>query len=233
MAANKAPATSTDFTPIAAADFRERTGVDLAGFSGCEAVQWIVSPRDIRTVSGIIVMPDAYRDRLLSSVGVAYDRDRKIYKELEVRLRMIDPSDLLVGQKYVYRPNYIAIVEGFRDLFRGFGITRGFTRLSAFLIIGKSKEGYSVLGHYLPPIVENYGAERILMDGVHRNYLSRAAGVSIECIEVRGVKMTFPCSPHHWSDVEVTDRKPPKAEDRYWDLDRNLFRDLKYAGIDG
>lgn len=222
----------TDFRPISVADFQKRTGIDLKSTRGCEEVQWIVSPRDIQNVSNIIVMPDIYRDKLLASIGIVYNQNLKVYKDCKVHFRMTDSSSLVLGQKFVYRKNYNSIVENLRDLFKGFGVARGYTRLFAGLILG-TLNGQQVLGHFLPPIIEIHGATLILMDGVHRSYLARQAGSSIECLMIEGVETSFPCKPHPWSDVKVVGKKPPKAEDRYWDLDSNLFRDLKFIGIDG
>lgn len=223
----------TDFEPIRAADFQARTDIDLAKVEGGERVEWIISPRDIVKVETVQSMPDWYRDQLLSSIGVGYNRDRKVYRGLGIHLRGKDPSDLLVGQKYVYRSNYMAIVESFREIFKGYGMPRGFAQAFACLLFGKGEGGQEVLGHYLPPIVEIHNGENILLDGVHRNYLTRAAGVNIQCLVIEGVSLTFPCAPHPWKDVKPADEKPSRVEDRYWDLDRDLFRDLKYVGIDG
>ncbi|OHA48886.1 MAG: hypothetical protein A2806_04295 [Candidatus Terrybacteria bacterium RIFCSPHIGHO2_01_FULL_48_17] len=229
----RTPSTQTDFVPISVDEFRFRTTIDLSKIPGCEQIGWIVSPKDIARVESVVVMPDHYRDKLLSSISLSFNRAQKPYCEHEVHLRMTDPSSLVLGQKFVYRPNYISIVEGFRDTFKGFGMMRGFTRFLACLIIGTTQSGESVLGHYLPPIVEKHGDRLILMDGVHRNYLARQAGISIECLVVENVEVPFPCTPHPWYDVSVIEQKPADAKNRYWDLEKSLFRDTKYVGIDG
>lgn len=227
------PITKTDFSPIAIADFHERTGINLSLIRACESVEWIVSPRDITAISDVLGMPNEYRDRLLASIGLAARQNHKTYKGLAVHQYWVDPRSLDLGQKFVYRPNYISIVEGFRTICRGFEMIKGFTQYLACLIVGTDEEGTRVLGHYLPPIVEQHGDRWILMDGVHRSYLARQAGVPIECIVIKGVTTPFPCSPHLWDEVAVVDEKPKRAEDRYWDLDKKLFRDTKYVGIDG
>jgi hypothetical protein len=227
------PITRTDFSPITVADFYERTGINLSKIRACESITWIVSPRDITNISDVMGMSNEYRNRLLASIGLAAHPSRKIYEGLSVHQFWVDPSSLMLGQKFVYRPNYISIVEGFRTICRGFEMIKGFTQYLACLIIGTDDSGKPVLGHYLPPIVEQHGTQWILMDGVHRNYLAQQAGVPIECIVIHGVTVPFPCTPHEWDEVTVVEEKPNRAEDRYWDLDRKLFRDTKLVGIDG
>jgi len=223
----------SDFSPIAVHDFEERTGIQLASVSAEYApMEVIVAPRDIQEVSAVSLMPDAYRDQLLASIGIAYNRNRKVYKRLEVHLWMVDPNAVRVGQKFVYLPNIISLITDFRESFKGFGTIRGFTQGGAYLIMG-THEGKRALAHYLPPIVEIHGDQWILMDGVHRTYLARQAGVPLQCLVVHGVQLTFPCAPHSYNEVGILEEKPPHAKDRYWDLDPNLFRDLKYVGIDG
>ncbi len=219
---------------LALDEFSSRTGIDCAAeIMLPDGVEGVVSPRDLASVSSVTLMPNRYRDLLLGSVGIAYNRDRKAYKGCSVHFRSLDPSTLVVGQKYVYRPNYISIVEGVRNTFKGFGMRSGFTRFIACILIGRDREGRTVMAHYLPPIVERHGAAFFLMDGVHRTYLARQAGVSIECLVVENVGVTFPCTPHPWPDVRVVDEKPADMTDRYWDLDAGFFRDVKFVGIDG
>jgi len=71
---------ATDFTPICITDFIERTGIDLAAYSWGRAVDLVVSPRDIRRVLDLPNMTTAYRDQLLSSIGLASDRTKKVYE---------------------------------------------------------------------------------------------------------------------------------------------------------
>lgn len=224
---------ATDFAPIEARDFETRTGLNLTTVPGCADIERIVSPKDITVVSHIHAMPVDWRNQLLASIGLASDRAKKVYKDCEIHMRHVDPRSLELGQKFVYRDNYVSIVESFRNLFEGFSITAGFARLSAYLIVGTDEEGRRVLGNFLPPIVEQHGGRLILMDGVHRTYLARQAGYSIECLVAEGVNMIFPCTPHCWRDVSVATVKPLKVEDRYWDLDSGFFRDVKHVGIDG
>jgi len=52
---------------------------------------------------------------------------------------------------------------------------------------------------------------------------------------IRNPELPFPCSPKNWKEIEIIslNDKPKNLEDRYFDLQKGLFRDLKYLGIDG
>ena len=164
---------ATDFTPICITDFMERTGIDLSAYSWGGAVDFVVSPRDIQRVLELPHMTTAYRDQLLSSIGLASDQTKKVYGGLEIHQRFIDPRSLKLGQKFVYRKNYIAILENFPDIFKELSMAKGFAQLSAYIIVGSDYEGRKVFAHYLPPIVEQHGQSLILMVGVSTNYLTR------------------------------------------------------------
>src|SRR3989344_4307508 len=94
---------ATDFTPICITDFIERTGINLTLYSWSQSAELVVSPRDIHKVLDVPNMPNAYRDQLLSSIGLASDRTKKVYEGSEIHQRFIDPRSLKLGQKFVYR----------------------------------------------------------------------------------------------------------------------------------
>ncbi len=73
------------------------------------------------------------------------------------------------------------------------------------------------------------------MDGIHRNYIAKQAGLAINAILVNSVSLPFPCDPRNWSEIQVISLadKPKDINERYFELQKELFRDLKYLGIDG
>ena len=224
----------TDFVPIRIEDFEERTGIALRTIDGCREVERIVSPRDMAAIKDVRIAHDDYRDQVLQSIGLAAAPAIKPYRALRVAIRMVDPSEVLVGQKYAYWPNIESIIEGFRETLKGFGTIRGFLRTPGVcLLIGEDRDGTAALAQFFPPIVEQHGSKLFLMDGVHRTFLARSAGVQIDCLVIYDVETRFPCAPHRWQDVKPVHEKPLRAEDRYFDLDAHLFRDVKYSGIDG
>jgi len=221
------------FAHIAINDFESRTGISLNDLSPV----WrpdakIVSLRDIADITGVQAMPIDYLERLLASVGLEGDPSARPYRDCCVKLLRLDPENLRVGQTFVERGKYRALLESFPNFFGDFCLTRGIAKITANIVSGRLADGTFGLAHYLPPIVEEHGGEYCLLDGTHRNYLIRAAGTTIESIVIRDVRAPFPCQPQKWSSVRPVEAKPPR-EERYIGLDRSLFRDVKSIGIDG
>ncbi len=216
-------------------EFLKRTGFspDSFGFRNCEGISYIVAPTDLKRILMVNVMPLNYLHGLLSKIGTLGDPDNKVYAQAKIEMACIDPNSLSLGQKFVYRKNYTAILENFRNLFTEFTAPRGISKLTPYLIVGKNINDHIVLAHYLPPMVEIHGNNSVLLDGVHRNFIAKQSGNNPETIIIRGVKVPFPCTPKPWSEIKVVDKKPENLEDRYFDLKKELFRDLKAIGIDG
>lgn len=214
--------------------------LSLTGFSpeDLNPNQWknitqIISPTNVKKIISVNAMSMFYLQRLLSKIGTLSNPNNKVYVGAKIELACIDPNLLYLGQKYVYRKNYTAILENFQNLFTEFAVPRGINKLTAYLILGKNGNDEYVLAHYLPPIIEVHENKLVLLDGVHRNFIAKQSGTNTECIIIEGVKTPFPCTPKPWSEIKVVDEKPKNIEDRYFDLKRELFRDLKGIGIDG
>jgi len=99
--------------------------------------------------------------------------------------------------------------------------------------VGKSREGVISLAHYVPPIVEKHDSELVLMDGIHRNFIVRRSGTTIESIFIDNVRVPFPCKALPWKEITIAEQKPEKQEDRFFNLRQELFRNLNFVGIDG
>jgi hypothetical protein len=130
----------------------------------------------------------------------------------------------------------MAILENFQNLFTDFASPRGITKMTAYLMIGTTEQDENdqyVLAHYIPPIIEIQNNKLVLLDGVHRSFIAARSGANLESIVIGGIKTPFPCTAKPWSEIKVVDEKPPNIEDRYFDLKKELFRDLKGIGIDG
>jgi hypothetical protein len=221
--------------PIALEEFLKRTGFSQQEllFLHAPSITHVISLRDMKHIETVMVMPRPYLERLLSCIGLVGAPNIKVYEKCSIRLMRIDPSQLYLGQRYVYRKKYTSIMENFRDLFREFSITRGISKLTALIVLGKDKDKNHSLAHYLPPIIEAHANKTIIMDGVNRNFIIRNSGTTIESIVVEDVNVTFPCVVRPWDDISVIDDKPEREEDRYFDFRPSLFRDLKSVGIDG
>ena len=140
---------------------------------------------------------------------------------------------MLVGQTFVSRPKYTALMESFKDIFNGFTVSKGLSKLTSQIVVGEDSDEQIVLANYVPPIFEVHDGNPIIMDGIHRDFIVLNAGTTIESIVIKNIATPFPCRPMPWDKIKVVDVKPEKMEDRYFDLYRELFRDLKSVGIDG
>ncbi len=213
-------------------EFEHNTGMRHEDFfSGWDKVRLVVSLRELIRVREIRVMPMEYLKQILSSVTLAGDSNIRPYEGAIITTARIDPSILLVGQTFVERKKYQSLIEMFSTFFDGFCTTKGVAKCTALIVYGELVDGTLALAHYLPPIVEQ-GERKILLDGMHRNFLVMRVGTTLETIIVSGVKVPFPCTPQMWEKVVVVEEKPPR-EKRYFDLHPDLFRQLERVGIDG
>lgn len=213
-------------------EFLRRTGAKLDTGSSSE-IEKVVSLRDITDIQHVINMPLAYLARLLENIGLLSDPKRKPYRNARFSSLRVDPHGLSLGQKFVYRPTYVDMMERFEEVFNGFTTPRGISKLTPQIVVGRDETGQVALAHYICPIFEVHDGKMVILDGVHRDFIIKNAGTTIESIVIQDVSDPFPCTPHPWNDVSVVDEKPPEAADRYFDLDRGMFRDLKSIGIDG
>ena len=73
------------------------------------------------------------------------------------------------------------------------------------------------------------------MDGIHRDYITKQLGCTINAILIKNVAIPFPCGIKSWEEIKVIGlaEKPKDINERYFNLQKELFRDLKYLGIDG
>lgn len=221
--------------PILIKDFLEKTEFNLTDLDTIDpsSIQFVIGLRNMKEIISINAMSKDYLNRLLLRVGTTGSFNEKVYENAKINFAKIDPHTLRLGQKFVYRKNYTAILENFPCLFGDFHISRGISKLTAFIIFGKDENGNFAMAHYLPPIIEIHEGHSILLDGVHRNFIVKNSGTTIEAIIIQNVKTHFPCASQKWDEVLVIDHKPEKIEDRYFDLKPELFRDLKSIGIDG
>lgn len=218
---------------ISVQEFQDRTGIALERLRGVSEIQAVVSPRDMKQIDGVALMPEWYRDQLLRCVTLTGDGAERLYENATMSLSMVDPNRVRLGQRYVYRSRYMSIIECLPDLFKRFSMVPGFSRMPMSIMFGQDADGRPVIGNYLPPIVEVHNGHLELMDGCHRGYLGRQAGHAVEMLVIEGVSMPFPCETRDWSHVVMLDKKPDHVEDRFWKLNRELFRNLKHLGIDG
>ena len=221
------------FEPITMRDFFARTGIDVRALGEpIQKAERIVSLRDLVKIDSMQAMHREYLHLLLENVTLVGDPSVRPYHGCRVQTARIDPRTVLVGQTFVQRSKYAKFIECFSDMFREFHVSRGLAKLTPFVITGRTEDGGRAVAHYVPPIVERHPEGQVLMDGVHRYYCMMAAGTTIESIIVHDVKVPFPSTAKSWAHVHPVDEKPPKDE-RFHDLRREFFRDVKAIGIDG
>lgn len=221
--------------PIQFEEFLSRTEINVSSlnFLNHKQVKQVISLKDMRKIATLAVMPKEYIWKLLSSITLVGSPKIRVYTDSRVSLMRFDPAQLLLGQKYIYRNKYIALFENFNNLFKDFFVTNGISKLVPHIVLGEDKNGEFSMAHYITPIVERHNSELILMDGIHRNFIVKRAGTTIESIFLDNVRVPFPCNAKSWDETELTDHKPERQEDRFFDLRPELFRNLEAVGVDG
>lgn len=220
------------FQKISIDDFEKRTG--LVPQFAVKASR-IVSLRDLNPhkVLAVQVMSRIYLEGLLRNIPLEGDANCKPYADCEITLVRMDPYDLVIGQTFVERGKYQSLLEDFGALLDGkFCVTRGTAKCNALTVFGQTYDGEDAVAHYLPPIIEATNGIQFLVDGIHRNFLVMRVGTTIESILLKNVKVPLPCEARSWLTINIVNAKPER-EQRFYGLKPGLFRNLKYAGIDG
>jgi len=220
------------FQPITIEDFQERSGITSSQHTALWGnAEKVVSLRDIEEIHNAQAMPTEYLEFLISNITLV-DNHLKPYRDCAVEAVGVDPTVLMIGQRFVEWHKIRSFLLDFPDIFNKFQVARGIVNRNALVVLGLASDGTHAIAHYLPPIVEENDGQQILLDGIHRNFLVNKIGDTLQAIRILNVKMPFPGSPQPWSAIKMVNEKPPKDE-RFFDLRPELFRDLKIVGIDG
>lgn len=222
----------SSFEPIDLSEFGKRTGMDMLELARMSGADRVVSPRQIVVAQYILSMRLDYLESLLRSVPLQGDSDRKPYAGCRIDRYRMDPRMSKVGQTFIERRKINDLNELFSAMYDGHDVPYGIAKKGASLIFGTTAEGDRAIAQYLPPIVEQIGNRHAVLDGVHRFSYTKAAGTTLEIVKITDPTEPFPCDLRKWSSVKSVDAKPPKNE-RFFNLKPELFRDLKYVGIDG
>lgn|SRR3989338_1214910 len=231
-------ATTWEITP---GDYFERLHLDIKEFEkrlhlpDVSEIKKIVPLRRITKIHSLIPITAEMLGYLVRRIKTL-DGDLP-YKNAHIKMAKMDPHILKIGQKFVYRENYQQLMEEVPGIFKEFmGTSEGLADIGAYFVFGVNGNTDTLcLACYLPPIVEQHSWGLPVMDGIHRNFLSKQSGAIPTTILVKNVELPFPCAAQNWSKVEVIPLadKPVQVEDRYFELNKGLFRNLKYLGIDG
>lgn len=221
------------FEPIDLEVFQQRTGITRHEFDvPWQSVEKIVSLRDIVQVARLYAMEERYLGKLIRNACLEGDPTEKPYSKCEIRMERKDPHGLVIGQTFVERSKYQSLLESFSDKFNGFLVTKGVAKCTAYIVMGRVADGSFAIAHYIPPIIEENNGQDVVLDGIHRNFLVKSVGTTLETIVLSGVKIPFPCDLQTWAAIRIVDAKPPR-EERFVNLRREFFRDIKTTGIDG
>lgn len=222
----------SSFEPIDLSEFGRRTGLDMRELAHMSRADRIVSPRQIAVAHWMLNMRLDYLKKLIASIPLLGDPERKPYVIGRIDRYRIDPRMSKVGQTFIERGKISAIHEMFNAMFDEHDVPYGISKKGASWIFGQTAEGDRAIAQYLPPIVEQIGNRHAVLDGIHRFSFVRGAGTTIEIIKISDPTEPFPCDLQKWSEIKPVDVKPPKDQ-RFFNLKPELFRDLKYVGIDG
>src|SRR3989344_3864690 len=198
-----------------------------------KTVTRIVPLRSLTHIESVVPLSQALLFEIISKIKTV---DGKLpFKNSEVSLCRIDPRNLKIGQKFAYRENYQGLLETLPNILETSAVAGSFGDLGAYLFAGMDEEKKYAMAFYLPPMIEQHESNLVIMDGIHRNYLTKQMGSTIIAVIVKNVNVEFPCGRRNWQELTIIDlaQKPSDINERYFDLKKNLFRDLKFLGIDG
>lgn len=198
-----------------------------------EDIKKVLPLRNLEKIESIIPIKNEILLKLIRKIKT-FD-NQSPFKRSTISLVKVDSRQLKIGQKFVYRENYQNLLENLPKIFKEFSISSGFSDLGAFMVFGFDKHQNYCLAYYIPPIIEKHKGNLIIMDGIHRNFINKQMGTALNAIIVENVNVPFPCSLHPWDEIQIIPlkNKPCDINKRYFDLKKNLFRNLKYLGIDG
>lgn len=222
-------------------EYLERMQINQRHFETClqlpkiNSIRKVIPLKNLAKVNTVIPLKKKFFEQIIRNI-TTLDKKEKPFKSSEVNLVKVYPDQLKIGQKFVYRENYQKLIEQIPAIFDEYLICSGIYDLGAFVLTGLDAQENYCLAYYLPPIIEqHYKKGLVIMDGIHRNFINRQIGHTLNAIIVNNVKVPFPCSFHSWNEIQIIPlkNKPKDIKKRYFDINSDLFRDLKYFGIDG
>ncbi|MBI5732747.1 hypothetical protein HY967_02180 [Candidatus Jorgensenbacteria bacterium] len=199
-----------------------------------KAVNQVIPLRDIIDIDSIMPLHKNWIHHIVRHITTLDGQHP--FTKAKFQMVKVDPRHLKIGQRFVYRENYQALLEMVPNVFHEFLVTNGgLSDLGAYFVFGRDENDIYSLATYLPPLIELHGSNLVIMDGIHRNYIAKQMGTTLNAILLTEIDIPFPCGPRDWSEIEIIslEDKPKDINNRYFDLNKDLFRDLKYLGIDG
>ncbi len=195
-------------------------------------IQMIIPLRFMRSVSELMPIRDDMLRHIISRVKTMNGHNP--FAGADIRCTKAIPENLKIGQKFVYREKLTEIIDT-KKYFKHLAMPTGVSELGAWFICGTDENGRPALSCYMPPIIERHEKNTVIMDGIHRNYIAMSFGISMSVIHIENIGIPFPCGMKDWSECRSIplSEKPSDINERYFTLTKELFRDLKFMGIDG
>lgn len=192
----------------------------------------IIPLRDISEIKTAAIMRKDFLEALIKAIPLRSDNSKEFpYGSSAIDVYGVEPKGVEIGQTFVLSSKILGIMSGMTLIFRDF-VMKGLSKMPPLIVYGSDLEGNSVTALYVPPVIEHHQAASVLLDGMHRSYICRAAGTTVNAVHIFNVSVPLPFEKISWDAVSLLDQKPP-IEKRYHNLNRLLFRDLGYVGIDG
>lgn len=193
----------------------------------------VVPLRAMERVLALMPIPDSLLRQIISQVRTP---DNELcYEKSTLQGAQLDSQLLKIGQRFVYRDKYQAIIENISGIFGDYQIAlaKGINNLGAYFIMGGTCNRKIGLAVYLPIIVEKHQNSLVVLDGIHRAYLAHQIGSTIRAIVVDNASVP-PFEMKDWNKIKVISLadRPGQIADRYFGLQENNFRNLKHLGID-
>jgi hypothetical protein len=190
----------------------------------------VIPLRDVASIEELSFMREEVLDSFIRNIPL---KDTKIfpYKNARIDVYGLEPKGIRIGQTFLMEQKIMSIMGGMQKVFAGF-VTKGVSKMPPAQIYGRDSEDNQVMALYVPPIIEHFSEVSALLDGMHRNYICSSAGTTVNAIHIYKTSVKLPFKPIKWDQVRLVREKPP-IEERYVNLDKSLFRDLGYVGIDG
>ena len=214
-------------------NFTEREFEARLALPDLKAVGKVIPLRNMEHIESIAPLSQALLLEIIRKIRTV---DGQLpFKNSKICLGRVDARQLKIGQKFIYREKYQGLLENLPEIINRFAIADGLSDLGAYLFFGTDNEGKYAMSFYIPPMIEQHDSEFTIMDGVNRNYLNKQTSPSAMAIIIKNISVEFPCALHNWNEIQVISlaQKPENINDRYFELKENLFRDLKFLGIDG
>ena len=200
----------------------------------------IVPLRAIQSVKGVVLFESDTFEKLIKGIPLR-SQSEKIYPYADAKINVFrrQPEGFDIGQTFINSKKLLALMQDLESRLLGGFYTGGLSKMPPTKIYGIDSEERKVIAFYIPPIAEVYndgknGSSVVLIDGIHRSYICKAAGTTVNAVHINYISpdSPLPFDPITWRDAKLMEDKPP-IDQRYKNLRREYFRDLNSIGIDG